>query len=159
MANELVVINTGPLILLGKAGALEIAADLTLEYICPPAVRAELEAGVRKGHVANLPEWVRVVPLKAPLSEIASAMLDRGEAEVIQLALEAGAQTVCLDDLRGRRVAVAAGLRVTGVLGLLLRAKELGIIPALRPYCDRLGQEGAWYSRALIERLLADAGE
>ena len=93
------------------------------------------------------------------MSPLARAALDQGEAEVIQLALERGHRHVCLDDLRGRRMAMASGLIVVGALGLLALAKVKGVIPAIKPYTDRLLSEGAWYSPDLVARVLAGVGE
>jgi uncharacterized protein len=117
VATEFIAINTGPMILLEKADALDVAARLPYRFVCPLAVRAELDAGVAKGYPVVNPPWLSVLPLKTALSPLARATLDEGEAEVIQLALERGYRHVCLDDLRGRRIAAAAGLKVTGVLG------------------------------------------
>jgi len=62
------------------------------------------------------------VALSAPPAPLATHALDAGEAAVIQLALERGIATVCIDEWRGRRAARACGLAVTGSLGLLVRA-------------------------------------
>ena len=159
MAVETIVINTGPLILLEKAGALDLPARLAYRFVCPSAVRLELDAGAAKGYAAVKAAWLTVLPLKVPLSALAQATLDAGEAEVIQLALERGFRQVCLDDLRGRRIALASGLRVTGVLGLLALAKNTGLISAMKPYCDQLMKGGAWYSPELIKRVLSGVGE
>jgi len=156
---ESIAINTGPLILLEKAGALEIVGRLPYQFVCPMAVRLELDAGKAKGFPTIDVPWLTTIPLKAPLSPLVQATLDPGEAEVIQLALEQGFQRVCLDDLRGRRIAMAAGLRVTGVLGLLVLAKTQGLVPAIKPFCDRLMQGGAWYAPGLVKRILAGVGE
>jgi predicted nucleic acid-binding protein len=51
--------------------------------------------------------------------------LDDGEAAVIALALERGADLVLIDESDGRRIADLYGLPKTGVLGLLLRAEKL----------------------------------
>lgn len=159
MPAELIIINTGPLILLEKAGALDLPARMPRQFACPPAVRAELDEGEARGYPPIDPEWLSVLPLKAPLSPLARATLDEGEAEVIQLAIECNCGQVCLDDLRGRRIAVASGLRVTGVLGPLVFAKTIGLIPAVRPYCDRLMARGGWYSPELIRGVLSGVGE
>jgi predicted nucleic acid-binding protein len=84
------------------------------------------------------------------------ATLDDGEAAVIQLALEQRVNIACLDDLRGRRLAKAVGLSVVGVLGLLGKAKMLGLIPALQPYADKLLSVGARYSPDLISKMVAE---
>lgn len=159
MPAELLVINTGPLILLEKVNALDLAGKLPLQYICPAAVRAELDAGVAGGCPDVRPPWLTVVRLEVPLSPLARASLDDGEAEVIQLALERKINAVCLDDLRGRRIALASGLKVVGVLGLLAFARKLKLVPAIKPYTDRLVQSGAWYAPELVKRILASVGE
>jgi predicted nucleic acid-binding protein len=159
VANETIVINTGPLILLEKAQAFGIISQLPLHFIAPLAVEAELGAGTARGFPAINPPWLNFVALSNPVSAALKTSLDLGEAEVIQLAIERGHRRVCLDDLKGRQVAVAAGLEVVGVLGLLALAKSSGIIPAMKPFTDRLVKEGAWYSPALVQRVLRGVGE
>src|SRR5262245_5686946 len=124
------VIDTGPLIALAHADALDIAARLPLELLAPDEVAAELEAGRSAGHVAVDASFVRFVSLQAPLHPVVQASLGRGEAAVIQLALDQKVQWVCVDELRGRSAAAAAGLSVTGTLGLLAKAKILGLVGA-----------------------------
>jgi predicted nucleic acid-binding protein len=80
-------------------------------------------------------------------------------ASVIQLALEQGVRTVCIDERAGRRIATAVGLDVVGTLGLLLQAKTSGLLDALRPVIARLAATGAWYDEALVRRVLEAAGE
>lgn len=87
------------------------------------------------------------------------SVLDSGEAAVIELALELGVHLVCMDDSKGRRVALAVGLAVTGSLGLLVRAKSLGLLPAIRPTIDKAAREGVWYDSRLVSRVLEGVGE
>ncbi len=159
MAAERLVTNTGPLIALTKANALDVAGRLPFEIICPQQVRAELDAGRAEGYDRIQPSWLTIEPLQRPLELIARVTLGAGEAAVIQLALEQGIQRVCIDERRGRRTANAVGLQVAGTLGLLLRAKTEGIIPTIRPYIERLVQAGDWYHPDLIRRVLQGAGE
>ncbi len=156
---ERLVINTGPLIALGKAQALEIAGALPIEFLCPLEVRAELDAGAAKGHHEIAPPWLHVKSLERPLDLVARAALDSGEAAVIQLARERGIPRVCLDERRARRAATAAGLQVVGTLGLLLRAKNGGLIPAVRPFIARLRRGGDWFDEALVAEILTAADE
>lgn len=83
-----------------------------------------------------------------------TASLDCGEAAVIQLAIERNVSRVCIDEWKGRRAALAAGLKVTGVLGLLGRAKKIGIIPELKPFIQRAIDSGIRYDRKLVEKVL-----
>lgn len=157
--NETIVINTGPLILLDKIEALDLLGRLPCRFICPSAVRMELDAGIHRSRTDVSPAWLSVIPLKSSLTPFIEMSIDPGEAAVIQLALEKRIARVCLDDLRGRRIAKRLGLNVTGVLGLLSWAKELGLIPHIRPYTEKLIAEGGRYSQKLISDILSDAGE
>ena len=86
--------------------------------------------------------------------------LDRGEAETIALALEIEADLVLLDEREGRRGAQRLGLRVLGIVGILLDAKSHGAIKAVRPYLDALRQTAGFYlGDAVYEDTLSLAAE
>lgn len=155
---ERIVINTGPLVALARADALDVIASLPIEFLCPPAVRRELDAGAHVGRIAVRPPWLSHTPLRGAIHP-AAAVLDEGEAEVIQLALEQGVRWVCIDERAGRGVALALGLDVVGTLGLLLRAKTIGLVAEIRPLIDRLTATGTWFDARLIARILSAAGE
>jgi predicted nucleic acid-binding protein len=156
MADNRIVVDAGPLILLAKIEALPIMAKLPHQFIAPQNVMDELAAGLALGYQAVEAPWLQTADLKFPIPKMIKASLDDGEAAVIQLALELDVSWVCLDDLRGRRLAKAVGLSVVGVLGLLAKAKNLGFIPALRPYIDKLLAVGARYSPELVSRMIAE---
>jgi predicted nucleic acid-binding protein len=156
MADNRIVIDTGPLILLAKIDALPAVARLPHQFLAPQNVMDELASGLALGYQAVDAPWLQVAELNSPIPKMIRATLDDGEAAVIQLALEQDIPVVCLDDLRGRRLAKAVGLSAIGVLGLLGKAKTLGLIPALRPYADTLLSVGARYSPELISRIIAE---
>jgi uncharacterized protein len=156
---ERIVINTGPLIALIRMEALDIPGQLPYEFLCPQEVQAELEAGTASGHPVVHPPWLHVQPLQEALSPMVLPALDAGEAAVIQLALEQQILWVCIDEWKGRRLALAAGLQVTGTLGLLGKAKMLGIIPALRPLVERALRQGIRYHPELVRKVLEAVGE
>lgn len=156
---ERLVVDTGPLIALARAAALDVAGALPFQFVCPPAVRAELDAGTAADQPAIAPAWLMVIDLEREPDPVAVATLDTGESAVIQLALEQGIARVCIDERKGRRMARAVGLQVVGTLGLLLLAKRRGDIDALRPFVERLQAAGVWYHPALVQRILAAAAE
>jgi predicted nucleic acid-binding protein len=87
------------------------------------------------------------------------AALDPGETAVIMLALEQGLRQVLMDERKGRRVAAAAGLSVSGTVGVILRAKRNGHVRAVRPLLRGLRDTGLWLADDLIERTVREAGE
>ena len=157
-AADRIAIDTGPLVALTRAEALDVVGQLPLQFVCPPQVRAGLDHGTGPDYYAVVVGWLTVVPLAVALDPIATATLDAGEAAVSQLVRGQGIDLVCMDDRKGRRAAVALGLRATGSLGLLARAKILGLTPTIRPFITRAMRHGIWYDAALV-RLLAELGE
>ena len=156
---EQIVINTSPLISLSKMRVFEAIGKLPFEFICPAEVEAEILAGAIQGYETEIPDWLEIVSLKNPLSPLAVASLDTGEAAVIQSALENNISLVCIDELKGRRAALAVGLKVVGSLGLLGKAKTLGFISEARLFIEKAKNSGIFYDDQLIETFLKSLGE
>lgn len=154
-----IVINTSPLIAFARMDALDIVSKLPFEFICPTEIETEILAGAAQGHPVVFPSWLTVLSLNAPLSPLTTAALDSGEASVIQLALEQEIEYVCIDELKGRRAALAVGLNVVGSLGLVGKAKSFGLITEIRPLIDQAQQSGIYYDTKLVEDFLKAFGE
>jgi hypothetical protein len=80
------------------------------------------------------------------------------EAETIVLAREIGADWVLMDEKKGRRKLAQLGLKTIGGMGVLLKAKQVGLLSAIRPDLERLHQQGFSLSRAVVAAVL-QAGE
>jgi predicted nucleic acid-binding protein len=85
--------------------------------------------------------------------------LGAGETQVIALGIQIGATRVVLDDLEARKCAKAFELNVIGTLGLVARAKHLGVIDRVRPVMEQLACSGMHVSPALLNSILAELGE
>ena len=85
--------------------------------------------------------------------------LDDGEAEAIALALELDNVFIILDDLSARQIALQLSLKVTGTVGMLLRAKQKGVIDEITPLFAALGKADFCISDAIIQKALQLAGE
>lgn len=154
-----IVTNTSPLLALAKMQAFDAIGRLPYKFLCPNEVEAEILAGAKPGQPLELPSWLQIVALKTPLSPLAVAALDAGEAAVIQLALEQSIPFVCIDERAGRRAALSVGLQVIGSLGLIGKAKTLGLLPAVRPLVEKARNAGIYYDTKLIEQFLRSLGE
>jgi hypothetical protein len=149
-----VVADSSPLIALQQIDQLGLLKALFGEVLVPPVVAREVAPRL------TLPPWVREQALTQPIArEVLRASLGPGESEAIGLALEIRADWVIIDERSGRRVAEALGLRVAGVLGLLVLSKQRGLIPAVRPHLDTLVGAGFRADPDLIKRILKNAGE
>jgi hypothetical protein len=156
-----VVSNTTPIISLLKIGKLEILKDLYDEIYIPQEVFNEIEAGKHKKYYLNLLtfEWIKIEQIQDRKSISYFLDLDKGEAEAIVLATESEADLILLDESLGRFHAKHAGLRVTGTIGILVKAKKQGLISELKPLILELKDKGVWLSESLIERILELANE
>jgi predicted nucleic acid-binding protein len=159
-----IVSNSGPLIVLAKAGHLGLLHALYGEILIGPTVYAEVvTAGAGQPGAAEVAAagWVRVRHIDR--SEVPSDLLSRldpGEAETISLAERMiGQVLVILDDHPARRVALARGLHVTGSAGVLVAAKQMGLIPVVRPVLDQLRAAGLYLGDTAYREALARAGE
>lgn len=75
------------------------------------------------------------------------------------MAMIVSADVLVLDDRRARTVATELGLPVIGSLGLLVRAKQSGLIAEVRPLMDVIISHGLYASEALYRQILSVAGE
>lgn len=149
----LVVSNTSPLVALEHLGELHLVPRLLgTPLVVPPAVAGEFGRA--------LPDWIETRALNQTVAtQILNASLGRGESEALALALEHKADLILLDDRAARRLAVAVHLPLVGTLGLLLRAKMAGLIPAVRPRLEALRALLFHVSPRLYESILRTAGE
>ena len=104
---EKIVVNTSPIIAFEKMQALDIVSQLPFTFVCPIEVKNEILAGAAKGLTVTFPSCIQILRLSAALSPLILASLDIGEAAVIELALERKISMVCLDEIKGRRAALA----------------------------------------------------
>jgi uncharacterized protein len=129
----------------------------------PPAVEDELAAGRKLGlHLPDLQtlDWIAV---RRPLSSVALPIvtdLGAGEREVLALALETPDSVCVLDDALARQVAAALQLPMTGTLGVLIDAKQAGLLSAIRPQLDQLHKLGfrlAAHTRTAVLKMAGEA--
>lgn len=158
----IVVSDTSALITLASAGELNLLRDLFGEVLIPERVWQEVVQANRPGaEDVTDAAWIRTVP--APDTAFLMALradVDPGEAEAIALAFAVQADILLLDERRARNLAISMGFPVVGVVGVLLRAKQKGFLPLLRPVLDRMKMASGFRgSTKLYEEALHAAGE
>ena len=130
--------------------------------IVPFAVTEELEIGRRDG--VNVPDpavfdWVTVLRCRDASRLPMVEDLGAGEAEALALALEIPESKVIMDDKLGRLVAQELEIPFIGTLGILLNAKQQGLIDLVEPLLVRLAELGFFLSERTRKAVLELAGE
>ena len=152
--------NTTPFIALAAIARLELLPSLFGNIHVVPSVIAECAAGgtIQVPDLSRL-SWVQVVPAADPTLPGLLLSLDRGERDTLATARQMGARRVIIDERIGRNMAELLGLSVVGTLGVLLKAKEQGMISSFSGAVDSMRTNGIFYHSALVARLTKLAGE
>lgn len=154
----IVVSDTSPINYLVLIELQDLLPKLLDRILIPEAVHRELKsAGAPdpiKRFLAEAPEWLEV--RSSPEIDPALQQLDSGEREVIALALSTGAESVLLDERKGRQAARERGLRVSGTLGVIRLAADEGLI-TVTDALDRLGKTNFRVSPRLLNSLRGGA--
>jgi uncharacterized protein len=160
----IVVADTSVLINLCCVQQGGLLKSLFNEVVIPPEVKMEflrLAASVPRFTGLVLPQGVREQKPSILLSAVqAEPGLDVGESAALSLAMEIKADAILVDERRGHEVALKLGLRTIGIIGILLKAKSAGLIPAVLPVLIELKHEaGFWISDKLLNRVAQLAEE
>lgn len=154
-----IVTDTTPLIALAVAtDGLEILRTLYDRVIVPLEVAEEIHAigtnapGVKAFDDAT---WLERLDKPAVLTPYLRNSLDRGEASVIQNALDLQIPLVCIDESVGRRLARLSGLTLTGSIGVLIKARNLGYPVSIPQAIERMREHGIWLSAEVVRYALA----
>jgi predicted nucleic acid-binding protein len=160
------VSNTSPIFNLTSIERLNLLHDQFGDIWIPNAVEAELRNIPDDTVRAMIDEatqagWLKPRPASnASLINLLTLELHQGEAEAIALALEMKADHLLIDERDGRTMARQLGLRLTGVLGVLLRGKKMGRVKSLRSEIDALRKKAHFFIAPELEMaVLAKAGE
>jgi uncharacterized protein len=150
----LAVSNTSPISNLASIGRLDLLKFQFSALWIPAAVADELAVHpdpAARGAIQTAihEQWIKTAQTSTLLSILLSS-LHKGEAEAIALATDLKADLVIIDEQEGPQTAKQAGLSVTGVLGILLRAKRVGAIPAVRPEIQALRDKARFFIAPLL---------
>jgi predicted nucleic acid-binding protein len=156
------IVDASPLIYLARAGFLPLLQVLGSNLLIPEAVFREILA---KGEADPVVQTVRTASWLTRLSsarvspEVAAWQLGAGETAVLSRAISHPGSLVVLDDARARRIAHRLAIPMIGTLGVVVRARQQGLIRAARPVTEALVSHGMYISAPALEAALHLIGE
>lgn len=156
------VVNSTPLITLCNIGRVGLLRDLYGTIHIPRAVFDEVTSKEDSACrlLRSAPDWICVDDAPEPDdARLMRARLHVGEVEVIMLARTIGSEVAILDDNAAKKTAQYLGLTITGTIGVLLRAKDEGLIIRVAPEIEKIRRNGFWVSDSVVSMALRYAGE
>jgi predicted nucleic acid-binding protein len=156
------VVNASPLIYLSRARLLDLLKLAGDRVLVPGAVADEILArGPADPTAAAIrsTSWLSSVASPTVPPAILAWDLGDGESSVLAWAHAHSGCRAVIDDLQARRCGEALGIPLRGTLGLVLRAKAVGVIPEARPVLDRLRAAGMYLSDSVMNTALGKIGE
>jgi predicted nucleic acid-binding protein len=147
MSREIIIADASCLIVLQNIQELSILRKLFGEVFITQEV--EKEFGF------DLPEWIKVKTVQNKTQQNAlKLILDEGEASSIALSLETKDSLLIIDEKKGRRIAQELNLKIIGTLGIILRAKEKGLVNSIENVLEKLENAEFWISPNLKAKIL-----
>ncbi len=150
----IVVSDTSSINYLVLLGYIEVLLPLFGTVIIPTEVYQELTADktpqVVREWIETKPDWLEIQTAK-PL--FVSRRLGLGESAAIGLALEIQPDTLLIDERFARSFARLQGLDVTGIIGVLERAHQQGLLD-LETALNELKATTFFISNELIQDVL-----
>ncbi|NJL40881.1 MAG: DUF3368 domain-containing protein [Leptolyngbyaceae cyanobacterium SM1_4_3] len=159
-----VVSNTSPLSNLAVIGEISLLQKIYPTILIPPIVHTELvrfpEIRATISTLINT-GWLEIqTPKNFQLIQTLGQVLDPGEASAISLAIELNADRLLIDERLSRSIALQHGLKIRGIVGILVNAKNQRLIPAAKPLLDRLiAEAGFRISQTLYDHTLQESEE
>ena len=162
MSKQAIVCDTTVILYLGRIGQADLLSELFTPIYVPEPVMLELDMGrmLRSDTInpRNLAWATPVSVTQAMIDDLPPNRLGAGERAVIAHARTRDGYVAGLDDLRARQLAESVGPKVVGTLGILVRAKRAGLIPAVQPLLDDVIIQGFRLNPELYRDVLALAG-
>jgi predicted nucleic acid-binding protein len=155
----IVVADTTPISELAKVGYLNLLYELFERVIIPQEVYSELTTGNHPAvEIVSTLSWLEVVQIRNPKQVKvlqSTSNLDLGEVAAMILAEELKADQLLIDERAARRVAKTRQLPIIGTVGILILAKQRGLIDRVQPILDGMIKNGTrigerLYMQALI---------
>jgi len=137
---DLIIADSTCLIGLERIGKIDLLPQMFSQVIIPPEVQKEFGIDFSWLIVKSTQNIGMVTSLKL--------VVDDGEAEAITLAYELGSRLI-VDDKQARNTAKRLGIKIIGTVGILVKAKQLGLLEKLLPILEALESNSFYLSQSL----------
>ena len=159
----IIICDNSPLSALLAVGELDLLSKIYGEVIIPEAVFIEIKALENKGiDIQPILDatWIKVYKVSSKENLVFPPKFHAGEIEAMLLALELNADLLIIDEHEGRKMAASLGIKIVGLLGILIRAKKDGFITSLNDILTKLQNRSNFrLSSSLIKQALEIVGE
>jgi len=130
----IIVCDSSPLFALAICDKLHLLEQMYDTALIPEAVYNEVCVS-GKPNADKIQKWAhnKVIQIKEDGFILTlSDLLDKGEAEAIALYKEKNADYLLIDERKGRKIAKYHNVKIIGTLGLLLLAKQNGLLKSIK---------------------------
>lgn len=144
---KIVISDTNTLIVFHKINEFDLLKKVYSNLVTTPEIAEEFGE--------KLPDWVRIESASdRKYQEFLEIQVDSGEASAIALAKESTDALLLLDDLKARKLAKRLNMKYTGALGIIHKAKRMGIISKVGPLIDKLLQTNFRIAPDIVTEIL-----
>ena len=151
----IIIADTSPLIALALCESLDILDKLFEEVKVSNTVFDEVcMPGKPKADILKKFLNGKVVDVNQDELIIGGKSLDFGELSSILLYKHLKADYLLIDEQIGRRIAKLNQVKVIGSLGVLIEAKNKGLIPSIKPQIEILKLSKIYFSQDLLNHAL-----
>jgi predicted nucleic acid-binding protein len=149
---NVIISDTSCLIILTKIEELDLLRQLYNKVTITQEIFIEFGE--------QIPDWIEVRQVNDNFrKQLLEMQIDKGEASAIALSMELGKNILIIDDWKARKIAERLGLCVTGTLGVIIKAKNNGIITSIKPYLEKIRETNFRISEDLEQIALREANE
>ena len=144
---KIIISDTSCLILFHKIGEFDLLRRVYVNISTTPEVAEEFSE--------QLPKWIKLESVRdKKYQSFLETQVDLGEASAIALAIEMEEPLLLLDDLKARKLARKLNLKFTGSLGVINKAKQIGVIDKVKPIVNKILSTDFRISKQIIHELL-----
>ena len=150
--HKTIISDTSCLIILTNIGELDLLHKVYGQIVTTNDIAFE--------YGEALPEWVEIATVTDKYrQQLLEMQIDKGESSAIALALETPNCSLILDDYKARKIAERLEIPFTGTIGVIIKAKLLGLIPSIKPLLGKIKQTNFRMSADIESQALSEAKE